>query len=48
MAVQHLTVLHSPEFPQVFCAIIERLMQRVDTVLAAHPVAVIEKAVTRG
>ena len=33
MAVQHLTVLHSPEFPQVFRGALDQLQARVERVL---------------
>ena len=36
MAAQHLTALASPEFPQVFDAIINRLYEQVERVLAAN------------
>ena len=33
MAVQHLTVLHSPEFPQVFSGALDQLQSRVERVV---------------
>ena len=36
MAAQHLTALSSPEFPQVLHDSVERIIDAVDRVLAAH------------